>query len=158
MSTTETRPLPTDWQTLRLYMPPEPPSTVSRCLEAIARIDRVIDQTKEAITLRDEADHKIVSDVVNASMGDGNLAPVAARINLGDRPQLEFKLQQLRVARSLAAHRHGQAQSHDGTYLAWKRECDQVAEEWRQAMAVHDGDKDYDAARFERLVAFAAAH
>ena len=156
MSTTETtteRPLPVDRQTLRAYMPDEPVSGVSKARTAITLLDTVIAAVREELTVRDEQDHRLVTDVVNTAMSGGRLDPVVARLVPGDRAALTHKLEQLHVARSLAGHKQTEAEYHDETFLGWKAQCLEVEREWQLC---NSADTPED--KFKALVSFAGRH
>ena len=105
MTDTTTRPLPVDRQALKAYMPARARVSVTPARAAIGRIDQAIAACREQITQRDELDHQLVSDLIGAAIAGDKLEPIAARMVPGDRPALDWRLEQLQQARLLAGHR-----------------------------------------------------
>jgi hypothetical protein len=144
---------PGDRQTLKAYIPAQPESGVTQLRAAIGRIDQLIAATREQITQRDEQDHELVSQVVAATITGDKLDPIAARMVPGDRPALVHRLEQLQIARNLAAHKHTQAELTDPVHLAWKQACAELEREWQVCASAETADD-----RFAALVAFASRH
>ena len=99
------RPLPTDRQALKAFMPAEPECGVTQTRVAIGRIDKVIAACREHIIQRDEHDHQLVTDLIAAASPatSWNRSPPAWSPATG--PTLDHRLDNSSTARLLAEHK-----------------------------------------------------
>ena len=123
------------WGELKLYLPAEPTdSTVANLKRELTRIDQLI---AAAVAKVDEADRVVraaVVELVDAATSTGPLEPLAARLTPGNRAEVVHRLEQLRQARHVAAHKLTSAERTDPAHLAWLAGCQQIEHEWRIAM------------------------
>jgi hypothetical protein len=155
MTDTATRPLPTDWATMKAYLPAEPTdTTVTQARAAIARIDQLITTTRADLDDLEHHDRTLVAELVDTAIhAPGPLEPIAQRLDPGNRAVLEHRLEQLNLARSTVVHRLTTAERTDPAQLAWRQQCEQVTREWQFCQNVET-----PSARFEALTRFAERH
>lgn len=151
MTDTITRPLPTDWATMKAYLPAPPVSSaVTDATVAASRLDRLIAVAVHELGQLDEQDRLASVALADAACAGGDIAPAAIAAG---RPALAHRLAQLRAARDIVTYRMTVAERTDPTHLDWQRQCTQVTAEWQEALATEDPD-----ARFRRLAEFAQRH
>lgn len=154
MTTAEQKPLPVDLASLRThYFPPEPDSAVSRWRAALGRLDDLIATTVDDLAELDRRDRDQVADLAQAALDAAPLESIVERLAPGDRPIREWRLAQLRQARTLATYRQGEAERTDPDYTRWKVACAALVNEW-QAIQQNETEEH----RFSSLVEFAGRH
>ncbi len=154
MPDTATRPLPTDRQLLRAFLPAEPDdSGVSRALAGRQRLEQLVAASAAALDEHDRMSRAAVTALADAAMDGDNLAPQLAALVTDERPVLVEELEQLRAARAIITQREWNAQTNDPAYVAWTAACQQVTREWERCMAAETDDE-----RFSALVTFTERH
>lgn len=152
MTNITARPLPTDFASLKVYLPSEPDGTeVVRYRRAVGRLDQAIAVVTSELERLDRQDRDLAAALVDLASAEGPMD--CSGIGLGDRPSIEHRLAVLRQARSTAYHQLTSAEHSDPPYLAWKAECKAITAEWQQTQAAESPE-----ARFAAVVAFAERH